>query len=170
MIIRTDRPMIKQLIGKKNLVGAEIGVEYGYNAIGILTQLDIKKLYLIDPYWEFPRASGNGVRPTEEMQQIKSEALINLKKYEDKIEWVFDYSWNVADQIEDESLDFVYIDGDHRYEAVYKDIELYFSKVKIGGLIGGHDYIPREKGVIRAVNKFFPKINHKNWDWWTVKK
>jgi len=170
MIIRTDRPAIHQLIGREDLIGAEIGVEHGYNAIGILTQLDIKKLYLIDPYQEYPSSDGKSVRSQELMQQTKDEALINLEKFNDRIEWIFDYSWNAVNQIEDESLDFVYIDGDHRYEAVYRDIELYLPKVRIGGLIGGHDYKPREKGVIRAVNEFFSGIGQKNWDWWTVKK
>jgi predicted O-methyltransferase YrrM len=37
-------------------------------------------------------------------------------------------------------LDFVYIDGDHGYEAVINDITNYSSKVRPGGIIAGHDY------------------------------
>lgn len=40
----------------------------------------------------------------------------------------------------DESLDFVYIDGDHRADAVRDDISAWLPKVKLGCYIGGHDY------------------------------
>lgn len=45
-----------------------------------------------------------------------------------------------ADLFEDESLDFVYIDGNHKYEFVKIDIESWFPKIKKTGWIGGHDY------------------------------
>ena len=41
----------------------------------------------------------------------------------------------------DETLDFCYIDADHRYEAVKRDIEMWLPKVKHGGVICGHDYV-----------------------------
>ncbi|HAB16156.1 MAG TPA: class I SAM-dependent methyltransferase [Verrucomicrobiota bacterium] len=43
-------------------------------------------------------------------------------------------------QYQDANLDFVFIDGDHRYAAVRADIEAWLPKVKPGGWIGGHDY------------------------------
>lgn len=39
----------------------------------------------------------------------------------------------------DESLDMVFIDADHRYSFVKKDIEMWLPKVKQGGIIAGHD-------------------------------
>lgn len=39
-----------------------------------------------------------------------------------------------------ESLDFVYIDGDHRFRYVAEDIYEWYFKVKQGGIIAGHDY------------------------------
>jgi predicted O-methyltransferase YrrM len=41
---------------------------------------------------------------------------------------------------EDDSLDFVFIDGDHSYEAVKADIQAWLPKVKSNGLLAGHDY------------------------------
>ena len=43
--------------------------------------------------------------------------------------------------IEDSSLDFVHIDGDHSYDFVMQDIILWGRKVRIGGIISGHDYL-----------------------------
>ena len=46
------------------------------------------------------------------------------------------------------SLDFVFIDGSHEYEAISADIRAWFPKVKVGGYIGFHDYEgPIEKAV-----------------------
>lgn len=41
---------------------------------------------------------------------------------------------------EDDSLDFVFVDGDHRYESVKADIEAWLPKMKVGGILAGHDY------------------------------
>ena len=49
------------------------------------------------------------------------------------------HSLDFVASVPDQSLDFVYIDGDHSYEAVKKDIIAWIPKVKIGGVICGHD-------------------------------
>lgn len=48
-------------------------------------------------------------------------------------------SHSMASHIEDGSLDICFIDADHRYANVKKDIELYLPKVKKGGILCGHD-------------------------------
>lgn len=65
-------------------------------------------------------------------------------------------SVDVAAEFADASLDFVFIDADHRYEAVVADIASWFPKVKPGGWVGGHDYgLPTLEGsVSRAVDEF----------------
>ena len=56
--------------------------------------------------------------------------------------------------MEDDTFDIVYIDADHSYYSVLKDLEKSRKKVKPGGIISGHDYSPRTQGVINAVNEF----------------
>ena len=58
----------------------------------------------------------------------------------------------------DESIDFLFIDADHSYEAVKKDLELWYPKVKHGGVISGHDYT-EPCGVKMAVDAFFTFTN-----------
>ena len=119
--------------------------------------------------------------------------LENLKPYENNIEVFKDYSGNVADKIPN-NLDFVYIDGNHSYKYVKEDLELYYPKVKDGGLVGGHDYNEpnffNEDGtdkteceinhVKKAVNEFFEEKGIEvqsnkclddlgNHDWWVIK-
>ena len=56
---------------------------------------------------------------------------------------------------EDESLDFVYIDGCHSYEAIKEDIGLWMPKVKTGCHLAGHDYYKRFPGAIKIVDETF---------------
>lgn len=67
------------------------------------------------------------------------------------------------------SLDWIYIDGDHTYEAVKNDLNNWYPKVRKGGIIAGHDYTSDEEkakhpeleflnngsvGVVQAVDEF----------------
>lgn len=66
-----------------------------------------------------------------------------------------------AAQINDGSMDFVFLDADHSYEGVRDDIAAWLPKVRKGGWIGGHDYandMPEYdfSGVKRAVDEAFP--------------
>ena len=62
-----------------------------------------------------------------------------------------------AGLFKDESLDAVFIDADHSYEAVKMDIENWMPKVRKGGILAGHDYNSAWSGVVRAVNEIFPE-------------
>jgi predicted O-methyltransferase YrrM len=53
----------------------------------------------------------------------------------------------------DESLDVVFIDLTHTYEAVKEDIALWLPKVKKGGYLAGDDYHENWPGVIQAVDE-----------------
>jgi hypothetical protein len=64
----------------------------------------------------------------------------------------------------DDSLDWIYIDGDHTYNGAILDLRMALSKVKAGGLICGNDYTLGhwwEDGVVRAVHEFLQENNGK---------
>lgn len=71
-------------------------------------------------------------------------------------------SWEAARHYEDSSLDFVFIDANHKYESVKKDIAAWRPKVKPGGLICGHDYSQDYPGVMLPVCEAFES--------WTVER
>lgn len=54
---------------------------------------------------------------------------------------------------EDGSLDAVFIDADHTYDAVKRDISNWMPKVRKGGILAGHDYVHTWPGVVQAVNE-----------------
>jgi predicted O-methyltransferase YrrM len=58
----------------------------------------------------------------------------------------------------DQTLDFVFIDADHEYKAVKNDIEVWYPKVKSGGIIAGHDY--QLSGVKSAINDWCKQTNN----------
>jgi predicted O-methyltransferase YrrM len=60
-----------------------------------------------------------------------------------------------AKLVADGSLDLIFLDADHSYEAVKTDIDAWARKVRDGGFIGGHDYQLDHPGVIRAVNESY---------------
>jgi predicted O-methyltransferase YrrM len=73
-----------------------------------------------------------------------------------------------AGLFKDESLDAVFIDADHSYEAVKMDIQNWMPKVRRGGILAGHDYNSAWPGVIRAVNEILPEAEKIDYCW--VKK
>jgi len=75
-----------------------------------------------------------------------------------------------AKDFEAESVDFVFIDAEHTYSAVIKDIESWYPKLKIGGVMCGHDYGKDCFGVTAAVHSFFKKVDNPICSIWMVKK
>ena len=63
--------------------------------------------------------------------------------------------------------DFIFIDGDHRYEEVKHDIYKAKSLLKPGGILAGHDYGHSEwTGVQKAVNELIPAFQLVQSIWW----
>lgn len=165
---------------KKDLVGMEVGVYKGKHAKAMLKLLPIKELYLVDPYKTYEFGDKSMVNlPNNEMEKIKKEAKNRLKGYKHKLHWTFDKSVNVADAFKDEYFDFIYLDGDHTYETVKKELDLYYPKIKKGGVFGGHDFgistiNPQRNGVVPAVLEFVKEkdltLYHYGTDWWVIKE
>jgi cephalosporin hydroxylase len=61
----------------------------------------------------------------------------------------------VKEILGEEKLDFLFIDGDHRYEAIKSDFQMYSPLVRKGGLIGFHDIGVNEEG---GGNRFWNEI------------
>jgi hypothetical protein len=61
--------------------------------------------------------------------------------------------------VDEKYFDLVFIDAEHDYENVRKDILAWDPLIKEGKIICGHDYASREKGVIKAVNEIYGKDN-----------
>ena len=136
----------------KNKTIIEIGC-YSGESTEIWCQ-NFRTVYAIDPWLD-----GKGYDPNDEASKNMSQAVEdsfdarlssygNLKKFKA-------FSYDVVDYFEPYSVDFVYIDGEHTYDGVLRDIQDYIPVVKMGGFIGGHDYKGKWQGVVDAVNQWF---------------
>lgn len=137
--------------------GAEIGVADGRYSEILCQQIPDLLLYCVDPWsvyenWRsqnyqesaykkaVDRLSGYGVNI---MRATSVEAYINLEPF-----------------VPDESLDFVFIDGDHHFDQVMTDIILWSKRVRKGGIVSGHDYYHHKAGgVIPAVDAYVEAHN-----------
>jgi predicted O-methyltransferase YrrM len=57
-------------------------------------------------------------------------------------------------------LDFLFIDGDHRYEGVRRDYEMYGQLIRRGGLIAFHDIVPHSVGSQCEVSRFWNEVKY----------
>jgi hypothetical protein len=152
-----------------DLVGVEIGSRYGRNAEVMLNYLDMRKLYLIDPwdeyFWSNRQRIDVGLNAMDRCKQL-------LTPYKNKVVYVQEHSEDAVDMIPD-NLDFVYIDGNHSFPYVRADLENYFPKIRNSGVIAGHDFNSDNMGVVLAVLGFAKsqelEVMGAGIDWWIKK-
>ena len=139
----------------RHLIGVEIGVDKGENAERILSLLNIKQLVLVDPWKEYVDVITGVSNGDSSYFQNLYEEVKNKFSNNSKVRIIRDYSVNAAKMFDNEYFDFVYIDGDHAYEKVLKDLEAWYPKLKKFGVMCGDDYGHISGfGVIKAVNEF----------------
>lgn len=135
--------------------GVEIGVRDGTYSEILCKAIPDVKLYGIDPY---TRIRGyRDITRQETFDTYEFEAHARLDKYPN-YHFVKELSMNVLHYFDDNSLDFVYIDGNHDFLNVTQDIDCWLKKVRPGGIISGDDYF-KHKGnarihVYQAVNGY----------------
>lgn len=147
----------------KEGIGAEVGVLGGDYAKHILTRTKPRKLYLIDTFCSDDWANSNRFKSKNHGEFIKNEFSKEIS--EDKVEIVKGLSWEMLEIFPNNYFDWLYIDADHKYESIKKDLAIALYKVKDNGLIILNDYIMYdsiikvEYGIIPAVNEFCIKNN-----------
>lgn len=156
---RRGRDSLAVLFGELGFkIGAEIGVRKGNFSLEILNAMKDGKLILVDPWCAYEECSES------KAEVYYRQALKRLSKYEDNIIVKRMTSLDAVKEIEDGSLDFVYIDGIHDFNNAAVDIINWAPKVRKGGIVSGHDYFNGPNfGVIEAVNGYTKAHQIKNW-------
>lgn len=150
--------LIKKTVGDPTR-GVEVGVWRGDASAGLLTAFPSLVLYAVDP-WD----TGGGHTTLDADAQTLREAK---QLYLDKTDFAKERRITVPLEslaaaelvVPDGEMDFVFIDAEHTYEEVSKDLRAWAPKVRTGGLFCGHDYnapYDRKKifGVKRAVDEY----------------
>lgn len=114
-------------------------------------------LYLIDPWEGYEEYLSNG-RPPSINSQDYEKAYETVKanfSNQSKCKIIRKKSFDAVSEVPDQ-LDLVFIDGNHSYEYVKKDIDLWLPKVRKGGILSGHDYdLNNFPDVTKAVKEAF---------------
>jgi len=144
--MKTRRDLARYFRSLGYTLGAEIGVADGINAMTFLEEIPDLHLHCIDPWEDHPSSYYNAVKrlPKQRVHIYKATSM----------ESVFAFP--------DNALDFVFIDGDHRFDYVMEDIIAWSRKVKKGGAIALHDFYHfKNSGVFEAVTVYtsIHKIN-----------
>ena len=145
----------ENLVDKNNLTLVEIGVARGGTAKYTINKLDksIDKYFGIDPYKS--KYDNSDMFSSFNQEFMDHCYLYVLDKITDpRFFLVRSESKNACNLFLDKSIDAIYIDGNHTYDAVIEDIKFWRQKVIDGGLIIGDDYLGFE-GVRKAVEDTF---------------
>jgi predicted O-methyltransferase YrrM len=153
--------------GKMIEIGSWVGESLAYLAVEAINSGKKLDIYAVDAFIGNVH-SGETAGGYPQWDMFKR----NMYPVWDSITPVKGISWEVADQFEDASIDFIFIDADHTYEGVMKDIKSYWPKMKSGGLFAGHDYV--HPPVRQAIDDFTKELgltyeSGEN-SWWLIKE
>lgn len=138
---RDDLPSLLNELGL-NGKGAEIGSFKGQFA-NTLAKSWNGKLYMVDVWRPLSIDEYDDASNHKDHIDAYAEAMNNIRGMEDKAFMLRMKGEEACDIFSDESLDFVYIDANHTYDGVKNDLKDWYPKVKSGGLVMGHDYLPK---------------------------
>jgi hypothetical protein len=144
---------------EKDLIIAELGVFEGDFSKDIKKICKPKKLFLVDL---FDGYFGSGDKDGKNYHYVQLEdemsKLIKFFENDETVSVIKNSTSEFLNSLDDNYLDIVYIDADHSYNSVLEDLRLSYKKVKTGGLICGHDYVPSTQAE-KAVNDFCNEMN-----------
>ena len=145
------RNLLKDISG----VYVEVGTCWGGFADFLLSSCPVTTLYCVDPYKVFPADVYKDTLNFQPQQNLDQKYLIvenRLTTHPSKkpVKMLRMTSYIAAHLIKDNTLSFVYIDGNHAYNEVLKDLVLWWPKIKKGGYLCGDDvedlYLPHSEG------------------------
>jgi methyltransferase family protein len=167
----------------KNAVGAEVGVAQGDYSALLLEAAQPRELHLIDP-WSHLESGSDLLEGNELLAQIEDARAVGADfapppenragdeefaavaarfEHDPRVRLHRQYSYKAAASFADGYFDFVYLDGNHHYEFVLRDLQDFAAKLSPGGLLFGHDFFEdafarqEHYGVVDAVNGFLKR-------------
>ena len=163
--------ILEQLDKNSNLV--EVGVWKGDFSKQIWNISSPNLLVLVDS-WTFdekvrgcaPQVSGEEPLNQNFFDQAKKDTYNKFEKIQNV--HILDFnSLEASSRYEDNFFDYIYIDAEHTYQAVTKDLEVWYPKLKKNGTLFGDDYYWREEddtlSLHRAYQEFIQKNHIKKW-------
>lgn len=141
---------LKHRFGKNSINVIEIGARYGESSKTIIQNLVINEYIIIDPYTTYEEYNNDGfnnIISRDKEDEIYHNTKNGLRKIHSNIRFyrTFSNDQNTINSIENNSIDLVFIDGNHSYKYVLEDLENYYPKLKENGIICGDDFFMRSR-------------------------
>ena len=153
-----NKDMLKHI--KPNDVCVEVGVWKG-DLSRQIAQTQASEIYLVDPWQSINDVPGRLHNTEQEKLDEIYKKVRRRFSFDDRIRVVRKFSVGASLDFYDESIDWIYIDGNHSYEFVKEDLNSWWPKIKPGGFVCGDDYMDGKHqveklkfGVIPAVDEF----------------
>ena len=120
----------------RSLTMYEIG-SYAGESAEIFAE-NFKKIYCVDP-WEHGYDDERDWASHNNGKIVEDAFDARVSKYDNVVKRKIS-SIDCSKEVRDNSIDLVYIDGNHTYEAILEDIKAWYPKIRTGGFLSGHDY------------------------------
>jgi hypothetical protein len=141
--------LCRSLMAKKEIQDfVEVGSFCGESALLFHEHLPEANIFCIDP-WE-SGYDGNDVASSHDMKAVEA-AFDERTSNCGRVLKMKGQSEDYADSFDLASVDAVYLDGCHTYEAIKKDLQFWLPRCKLA--ICGHDYTSNWPGVVEAVDE-----------------
>jgi Methyltransferase domain len=194
--ISSRNDLAKFLESEKLKVGAELGVQSGYFALTMLNNWPTcTKYYLVDVWRQLANYVDFSNVEDASQETLYEQTKNALKKWENKTTFLRMLTSEAVKYIDNYSLDFLYIDARHDYCGTKTDLELYWPKLRPGGILAGHDFKYAEEvvngqdwsicsdgnhhpGAVRGAVEEFAKLHtlqivttwKDSWESWIIRK
>lgn len=155
--------VIETVISKtftKEINIAEIGVYEGKTVKHLISNnlINIKNYELVDPFKTYASYDDSDfdIRADQKRLTLAKNKLENFIQGRANIELIQKFSTEAVKLFPDKYFDVVFIDANHNFEYVCKDIDAWLPKIKKGGILFGHDFdYPGLPGIKDAVESRF---------------
>jgi hypothetical protein len=135
------RGELHTLINEMELkTGVEVGVQKAEYSAYLLKNTNLF-LYLVDIWKQQANYADPANVPDTTQEEYLQQTLVALEDYKNRYQIIRKFSVDAAKEIPDGSLDFVYLDAQHTWQACTEDINAWLPKLRVGGLMSGHDYL-----------------------------
>lgn len=156
--------LIKLLGDKVHGFGCEVGVHSGETTAALLRHLPlICEYHAVDPWESYEKYNGTtyrkpGHKKFKTWPSVMDNFLNATKPFSDKVFIHRMTSVEAVNEFSDNYLDWVFIDANHDYPYIKENLEIWTPKVKVGGIVSGHDYNNGKwVGIKKAVDEFVLK-------------